>query len=87
MQDICTRSEMDIIPAFEAVVGGSNPSGCTIDIVLYYGFLFVVIEAYFIRILLKTVDKSVSMCITDIFKNRLFGSILDKIRCKIRIFY
>ena len=25
----CTRSEMDIMPAFEAVVGGSNPSGCT----------------------------------------------------------
>ena len=23
------RGEMDIIPAFEAVVGGSNPSGCT----------------------------------------------------------
>lgn len=26
----CTRSEMDIIFAFEATVGGSNPSGCTI---------------------------------------------------------
>lgn len=25
----CTHSEMDIMPAFEAVVGGSNPSGCT----------------------------------------------------------
>lgn len=26
---ICTRSEMDIIPVFGTVVGGSNPSGCT----------------------------------------------------------
>ena len=25
----CTRSEMDIMPAFEAVVPGSNPGGCT----------------------------------------------------------
>lgn len=26
---ISTRSEMDIIPVFGTVVGGSNPSGCT----------------------------------------------------------
>ncbi len=26
-----SRSEMDIMPAFEAVVGGSNPSGSTFD--------------------------------------------------------
>jgi hypothetical protein len=25
----CTRGEMDIIPVFGTVVGGSNPSGCT----------------------------------------------------------
>lgn len=26
---VCTRSEMDIMPVFGTVVGGSNPSGCT----------------------------------------------------------
>lgn len=25
----CTRGEMDIMPVFGTVVGGSNPSGCT----------------------------------------------------------
>jgi hypothetical protein len=36
-EEQCTRSEMDIMPAFEAVVGGSNPSGCT-KYEVFWGF-------------------------------------------------
>ncbi len=53
----CTRSEMDIISAFEAVVGGSNPSGCT-------PYLCPLLKCCQIRIIHKTSPKDEQMWIT-----------------------
>ena len=73
---------MDIIPAFEAVVGGSNPSGCTKNSVLY-NFLMS-LEIKFIYI--ETVDNHVG----NVYKGHNFYCLLSnfllKIAQKIRIF-